>query len=51
MCEQSLGLTLTNKSACETLILADLHSAEHLKTQAVEFIKSHANEVANILPV
>jgi speckle-type POZ protein len=51
MCEQSLCLTLTNESACETLIFADLHSAEHLKTQAVKFINLRANEVANILPV
>lgn len=45
MCEQSLCLSLTNESACETLILADLHSAEHLKQQAIEYINLHANEV------
>jgi len=45
MCEQSLCLSLTNETACETLILADLHSAEHLKTQSTEFINLHANEV------
>uniref|UniRef100_A0A914H0P4 Speckle-type POZ protein n=2 Tax=Globodera TaxID=31242 RepID=A0A914H0P4_GLORO len=45
MCEQSLCLSLTNENACETLILADLHSAEHLKTQAIEYINLHANEV------
>jgi len=45
MCEQSLCISLTNDNACDTLILADLHSAEHLKMQAVEFINLHANEV------
>jgi len=45
MCEQSLCLSLTNENSCETLILADLHSAEHLKMQAIEFINLHANEV------
>uniref|UniRef100_A0A915D2D2 Speckle-type POZ protein n=1 Tax=Ditylenchus dipsaci TaxID=166011 RepID=A0A915D2D2_9BILA len=45
MCEQALCLSLTNDNACETLILADLHSAEHLKMQSIEFINLHANEV------
>lgn len=45
MCEQALCLSLTNESACETLILADLHSAEHLKQQAIEYVNLHANEV------
>lgn len=45
MCEQAMCLSLTNESACDTFILADLHSAEHLKTQAIEFINLHANEV------
>lgn len=45
MCEQSLCLSITNDNACETLILADLHSAEHLKMQGVDYINQHANEV------
>ncbi len=45
MCEQALCLGLTNENACETLILADLHSADQLKAQAVDFINIHANEV------
>lgn len=45
MCEQSLCLSLSNENACDTLILADLHSAEHLKMQAIDYINQHANEV------
>lgn len=40
MCEQALCLNLTNENACETLILADLHSAEQLKQQAIDYIVS-----------
>uniref|UniRef100_A0A915ARD4 Speckle-type POZ protein n=3 Tax=Ascarididae TaxID=6250 RepID=A0A915ARD4_PARUN len=45
MCEQALCLNLTNDNACETLILADLHSAEQLKQQAIDYINVHANEI------
>lgn len=45
MCEQALCVTLTHENACETLILADMHSAEQLKMQAIEFINLHANDV------
>ena len=45
MCEQALCQNLTAENACETLILADLHTAEQLKTQSVEFINAHANDV------
>ncbi|VDM20364.1 unnamed protein product [Wuchereria bancrofti] len=45
MCEQALCLSLTNENACETLILADLHSAEQLKHQAIDYINVHANEI------
>lgn len=38
MCEDALCTNLSVKNAAETLILADLHSAEQLKTQAVDFI-------------
>jgi speckle-type POZ protein len=51
MCEQAMCLSLTNESACDTFILADLHSAEHLKTQAIEFINLHANEVVTSYPL
>lgn len=45
MCEQALCQSLTADNACDTLILADLHSAEQLKAQAVDFINLHANDV------
>ena len=45
MCEKSLTLSLSNKNAADTLILADLHGAEQLKMQAIDYIKQHANEV------
>lgn len=38
-------MSLSNENCCETLTLADLHSAEHLKMQAIEYINLHANEV------
>ena len=45
MCEKSLTLSLSNKNAADTLILADLHSAEQLKMHAIDYIKQHSNEV------
>lgn len=45
MCEKSLTLSLNNKNAADTLILADLHSAEQLKMHAIDYTKQHANEV------
>lgn len=38
MCEDALCTSLSVESAAEILILADLHSADQLKTQAVDFI-------------
>lgn len=38
-------MSLSNENSCDTLTLADLHSAEHLKMQAIEYINLHANEV------
>ena len=46
MCEQALCQSLTAENACATLMLADMHSAEQLKEQAVHFINLHANDVA-----
>jgi speckle-type POZ protein len=46
MCEEALcnGLTVDNVS--DVLILADLHSAEQLKAQAIEFINTrHVTDV------
>ena len=38
MCEEALCSSLTVENVCEVLVLADLHSADQLKTHAVEFI-------------
>lgn len=38
MCEDALCNSLSVENAAEILILADLHSADQLKTQAVDFI-------------
>jgi speckle-type POZ protein len=44
-CEKSLCTSLTTENACDTLILADLHSAEQLKVHAIQYINNHANDV------
>ncbi|KAL6030104.1 hypothetical protein STEG23_037768, partial [Scotinomys teguina] len=46
MCEDALCMDLTVENASHTLFLDDLHRAEHLKTQAVDFIIAHASEVS-----
>ena len=38
MCEESLCNSLSVENAADTLILADLHSAEQLKAISIEFI-------------
>ena len=46
MCEESLCKNLNVENVSETLILADRHSAEQLKSQAIEFINNrHATDV------
>jgi len=46
MCEEALCNSLTVENVSEVLILADLHSAEQLKAQAIEFINNrHATDV------
>jgi len=46
MCEEALCNGLTVENVSEVLILADLHSAEQLKCQAIEFINTrHVAEV------
>lgn len=45
MCEEALCASLNVDNAAEVLILADLHSAEQLKAQAVDFVNIHATEV------
>ncbi|XP_040827455.1 speckle-type POZ protein-like isoform X3 [Ochotona curzoniae] len=38
MCEEALCSNLTVENVADTLVLADLHSAEQLKAQAIDFI-------------
>ena len=38
MCEESLCSGLSVENAADVLILADLHSADQLKAQAIDFI-------------
>ena len=46
MCEEALCNNLTVENVSEVLILADRHSAEQLKAQAIEFINNrHATDV------
>nr|CAD7258816.1 unnamed protein product [Timema shepardi] len=45
MCEEALCTNLSIDNAADTLILADLHSADQLKAQAIDFINTHATEV------
>lgn len=40
MCEEALCVNLSVETAAETLILADLHSADQLKTQTIEYINT-----------
>lgn len=40
MCEEALCVGLSVETAAETLILADLHSADQLKAQTIEFINT-----------
>ncbi|KAM8707024.1 hypothetical protein ACLKA7_011177 [Drosophila subpalustris] len=45
MCEEALCVNLSVETAAETLILADLHSADQLKAQTIDFINTHATDV------
>eukprot|EP00073_Rattus_norvegicus_P018213 XP_003749378.1 PREDICTED: LOW QUALITY PROTEIN: TD and POZ domain-containing protein 2-like isoform X1 [Rattus norvegicus] len=49
MCEDALCRNLSVENAVSTLILADFHSTEHLKTKAMDFIILHASEVSETL--
>lgn len=40
MCEEALCVNLSVETAADTLILADLHSADQLKAQTIEFINT-----------
>lgn len=41
MCEEALCTNLSIDNAAEILILADLHSADQLKAQAIDFINTY----------
>lgn len=43
MCEEALCLSLSVETAADTLILADLHSADQLKAQTIDFINTLVN--------
>ncbi|CAB0045128.1 unnamed protein product [Trichogramma brassicae] len=45
MCEEALCSSLAIDNAADILILADLHSADQLKAQAIDFINTHATDV------
>jgi len=46
MCEEALCNGLTVENVCDVLKIADLHSAEQLKAQAIEFINTrHVTDV------
>jgi len=45
MCEEALCQGLSVENAADVLILADLHSADQLKAQAIDFINAHATDV------
>jgi len=37
MCEESLASSLNVDNVCDVLVLADLHSAQQLKSVAIDF--------------
>ncbi len=47
MCEEALCANLTVENAAHILTLADLHNAEQLKAQTIEYINTHASEVTD----
>uniref|UniRef100_A0A672RUU3 Speckle-type POZ protein-like n=1 Tax=Sinocyclocheilus grahami TaxID=75366 RepID=A0A672RUU3_SINGR len=47
MCEDALCTSLSVENAAEILILADLHSADQLKTQAVDFINYTVHQITH----
>lgn len=47
MCEEALCGNLTVENAASVLILADLHNAEQLKAQTIDYINTHASEVTD----
>ena len=46
LCEDALCRDLSVENAAQALVLADLHGAGQLKTQALAFVTDHASEVS-----
>lgn len=51
MCEEALCNSLSVENVADTLILADLHSAEQLKAQAIDFINRQVSKGKKKPPV
>jgi speckle-type POZ protein len=49
MCEEALCTSLSVENAADVLILADLHSADQLKAQAIDFINMYVTLVNTFL--
>ncbi|NWX81569.1 SPOPL protein, partial [Nothoprocta ornata] len=49
MCEEALCSNLSVENVADILILADLHSAEQLKAQAIDFINRQVKSVSLVL--
>ena len=47
MCEEALCTNLSVDNVSEVLVLADLHTAEQLKTYAIDFINRYAASVSS----
>ena len=48
MCEEALCTNLSIENAADILILADLHSADQLKAQSIDFINTWVIEELQI---
>lgn len=44
-CEHQLALKLTTETVCSTLLYADMHSANTLKENCIQFIAFYSSEV------
>ncbi|XP_054264477.1 speckle-type POZ protein B-like [Macrosteles quadrilineatus] len=47
MCEETLYKSISFDNVLDILILADLHSAVNLKSQAIKFVCEHAKDIIN----
>ncbi len=48
MCEEALCTNLSTENSAEVLILADLHSADQLKAQAIDFINTYVFFISHV---